>query len=72
MNVLKTSFVYREEYFVLIYCIGERVTNMNELTQCEAGTVKTDRGTIIEADLVMNVTGDRVNTTAYKDGLGMI
>jgi len=51
---------------------GERVSNLDELQQCEGGTVKTDKGTTIEADLVINVTGDKVDPTGYKDGLGLL
>lgn len=43
---------------------------MGELESGKAGTVKTENGLEIEADVVIVVIGDRVVPTAYQDGLG--
>ncbi|XP_033103863.1 apoptosis-inducing factor 2-like [Anneissia japonica] len=46
--------------------LGERVTNLEELpTAAEKSVVRTDKGSSIEADLVVPCTGLKVNTSAY-------
>ena len=60
------SFLSNNMYF----STGERVSNLNELTQCGSGCVKTDKGTELEADIIFKVVGDRINPSAYQKGLG--
>ena len=64
-------WLLNQQLFFLLYFLGERVANLDELQQCEGGTVKTDKETTIEADMVINVTGDKTDPSAYKDGLGL-
>ena len=50
---------------------GERVQNLSDLENLKPGTVRTDKGTVVEADLVFKTMGLSINTDAYKEALGM-
>lgn len=48
----------------------ERASNLDELENGKPGTIKTDKDTCLEADMVFKFVGAALNTEAYKDGLG--
>lgn len=49
---------------------GERVENLSGIENMSSTTVRTDKGTEIEADLVFKTIGLPVNSSAYKSALG--
>ncbi len=49
---------------------GELVENIEEVPSCGPGTVVTNKGTKISADLIFKTAGLFVNTEAYQNGLG--
>ena len=55
----------------LIRILGERVTNIDDVSATGAGPVRTDKGSVLEADCVFNCMGLKVNSDAYSNGLGM-
>ncbi|XP_057291756.1 ferroptosis suppressor protein 1-like [Hydractinia symbiolongicarpus] len=49
--------------------LGEKVENLNDLSETGPGTVVTNKGTSIEADVLFKFVGLKVNNDAYKDSL---
>lgn len=51
--------------------LGEKVTNLNDISDDGPVTLKTDKGTEIEADLVMKCIGSfKINSDAYSTSMG--
>ena len=58
-----------------VSCVTEeRVEDLDQYENYTMGpvTVKTDKGTTIEADIVFKCVGVTINSDAYKEGLGKL
>lgn len=51
------------------YNSGQHVINLDELANGKAGIVKTDKGTSLDAVLVLKFIGLTLTTEAYENGI---
>ena len=56
----------------VLFNAGERVEDLPNIPHLESGTVRTDKGTEIEADLIFQTIGLSYNSSAYETALGRI